>query len=80
MTTTTDLNVLLNHFNTLSLKDKEQLKNSCQKINWKQIVPNLKLNEGVLEMFADQLDWNDVVRHQYISGEFYARHKHRLDK
>ena len=75
-----ELNFLLNHFNTLSLKDKEHLKSSCQKINWKQILPNLKLNEGVLEMFADQLDWNDVVRHQYISDEFYARHKHRLDK
>lgn len=72
-----DLNYLLNNFNSLSLKDKEQL---TKRINWKQIVPNLKLNEGVLETFADQLDWNDVVRHQYISEEFYARHKHRLDK
>jgi hypothetical protein len=75
-----DLNYLLNHFNTLSLKESVQLKNVIQKINWKQILPNLKLNEEVLDMFADQLDWNDVVRHQYISDEFYARHKHRLDK
>lgn len=72
-----DLNYLLNNFNSLSLKNKEHL---TKRINWKQIVPNLKLNEGVLETFADQLDWNDVVRHQYISEEFYARHKHRLDK
>ena len=80
MTTPMDMNYLLNHFNTMSLKDKEQFKNSGLKLNWKHILPNLKLNEHVLEMFADQLDWNDVVKYQYVSENFYERFKHRLDK
>jgi hypothetical protein len=75
-----DFNQILQNFNCLSLDEQELLKKNLKtQINWKQIIPNLKLSENVLEAFADELNWNDVVKYQYhISSDFYLRHKFRL--
>ena len=70
---------ILNHLNKLSLEEREQFKKT-NNFNWKHILPNLQLSEKILEMFADQLDWKDVIRYQNISDNFYMRHKFRINK
>jgi len=72
-----DIFHVINHLNKISIEDQDQFKKN--KINWKHILPNLQLSEKILEMFADQLDWKDVIRYQNISDTFYMRHKFRIE-
>ena len=63
---------LINNFEKLSCVEKNEMKKQIN-INWKQILPNLKIPEHILELFADQLDINDIIRYQNVSKEFIAK-------
>ena len=67
---------ILNEMDKMSLKEQTNISNT--NINWKHILPNMKLSEKILEIFADQLDWNDVIRYQNISDDLFLRHKFRI--
>jgi len=63
---------LINNFEKLSCDEKNEMKKQIN-INWKHILPNLKIPEHILELFADQLDMNDIIRYQNVSKEFIAK-------
>lgn len=63
---------LINNFEKLSCDEKNEMKKQIN-INWKQILPNLKIPEHILELFTDQLDINDIIRYQNVSKEFIAK-------
>ena len=71
-----DIFQILNEMDKMSLKEQPNISNT--NINWKHILPNMKLSEKILEIFADQLDWNDVIRYQNISDDLFLRHKFRI--
>lgn len=68
---------LINSFEKLSCEEKLEIKKDIS-INWKHILPNLKLPEHILELFADQLDINDVIRYQNVSNEFIAKYHNMI--
>jgi hypothetical protein len=76
-----DFNYLIKNFDKLSCNEKNQAVLNI-KINWKQILPNLKLNENLLELYADQLNWYDVFHYQInnLSKEFIQKHKFRINE
>ena len=63
---------LINDFEKLSCEDKNKIKQQIN-INWKQILPNLKIPEHILELFIDQLDINDIIKYQNVSKEFLSK-------
>lgn len=63
---------LINNFEKLSCDEKNEIKKHIN-INWKQILPNLKIPEHILELFVDQLDMKDIIRYQNVSKEFIAK-------
>ena len=65
---------LINNFQKLSFEEKNVIKKQIN-INWKQILPNLKIPEHILELYADQLDIDDIIRFQNVSEEFIAKFK-----
>jgi hypothetical protein len=65
---------LINGFEKLSCEEKNEIKKQIH-INWKQILPNLKIPEHILELFADQIDINDIIRYQNVSNEFITKYQ-----
>tara|TARA_Y100000389_G_scaffold154535_1_gene155061 strand:+ start:1045 stop:1269 length:225 start_codon:yes stop_codon:yes gene_type:complete len=63
---------LINNFEKLSCDEKNEMKKQIN-INWKQILPNLKIPEHILELFADQIDIVDIIKYQNVSKEFIAK-------
>ena len=69
-----NIDEIIKNFNNLSCFEKNNIKN--KKINWKHILPNMKLTEQVLESFSDQIEWNDVIRFQDVSQIFINSKKY----
>lgn len=65
---------LINGFAKLSCEEKNEIKKQIH-INWKQILPNLKIPEHILELFADQIDIYDIIRYQNVSNEFITKYQ-----
>lgn len=71
-----NLSDLIKGFDKLSCTDKDEIKKHI-KLDWKHILPNLKLPEHILEIFIDQMDINDVIKYQNVSQEFITKYKSR---
>jgi hypothetical protein len=74
-----DFAFLIKNFNKLSCLEKTKIKSNIN-IDWKNILPNLQLKEELIELFADELNWNDVLRYQIrnLSPECLQRNNFRL--
>lgn len=66
---------LINDFEKLSCEERSKIKKQIN-INWKHILPNLKIPEHILELFADQIDINDIIRYQNVSNDFISKFQH----
>tara|TARA_B110000037_G_scaffold57559_1_gene70192 strand:+ start:6311 stop:6535 length:225 start_codon:yes stop_codon:yes gene_type:complete len=72
-----NITYLINGFEKLSCDEKNEIKKQIH-INWKQILPNLKIPEHILELFADQIDIVDIIKYQNVSKEFITKHQDML--
>ena len=68
-----NLSDIIKGFENLSCEEKQDIKKQLN-FDWKHILPNLKLPEHILELFADQLNLDDVKRYQNVSQKFLDKY------